>query len=70
MATVPDIPQIKFNPQAPYIAFTTAQPGIRHTGPTNLTVTQTDISTANVSWNFRQYIQESGIHYFVLTVIP
>ena len=58
------------NGRGPYIAFTTAQPGIRPTGITGLAVTQTNVSTANVSWNFTQNAQEAGNNYFVMTVIP
>jgi len=58
------------NGRGPYIAFTTAQPGIRPAVPTGLAVTQTNVSTANVTWNFTQTAQESGNNCFVMTVIP
>jgi len=58
------------NGLGPYIAFTTAQPGIRPAGISGLAVSQVNVSTANVTWNFTQNAQESGNHYFVMTVIP
>lgn len=58
------------NGRGPYIAFTTAQPGIRPGGATNLTVNVINATTANVTWNFSTNIRESGNHYFVMTVIP
>jgi len=53
-----------------YIAFTTAQPGIRPGGASNLAVNVINATTANVTWNFSTNTRESGNHYFIMTVIP
>ena len=58
------------NGLGPYIAFTTAQPGIRPVGITNLAVSTLNLSSANVVWNFTQSVNESLNKYFVMTVIP
>jgi hypothetical protein len=58
------------NGLGPYIAFTTAQPGIRPTGITNLAVSTLNATSANVVWAFNQATNESGNRYFLMSVIP
>jgi len=58
------------NGLGPYIAFTTSQPGNPPSLPTGIATTNLNSTTVNLTWNFSQGLNESGIKYFIITVIP
>jgi hypothetical protein len=53
-----------------YAAYTITQPGIHPSMPSDLTVNTLSNTSVEVLWNYTPILNESGIRYFVLTVIP
>lgn len=58
------------NGLGPYIPFTIAQPGNSPSLPTEVTTTQINDSTVNLTWNFTPALNESANRYFIITVTP